>query len=72
MADMKILSWNVNGLNGKVKVNKIAHILKKQNLDTICLQETHIAKRQITVKQRTLFGICIIRQHQATRSSFVY
>lgn len=36
MADRKILNWNVNGLNSKVKRNKIEHVILKQNLDIVC------------------------------------
>ena len=44
--EYKLLTWNVNGLNSKVKRNKITHALKKQKLDLICLQETHVKKLQ--------------------------
>uniref|UniRef100_A0A670HPA6 Reverse transcriptase domain-containing protein n=1 Tax=Podarcis muralis TaxID=64176 RepID=A0A670HPA6_PODMU len=42
---LKVYSWNVNGMNDKGKRNKIEHILKKEGLDVICLQETHIARK---------------------------
>uniref|UniRef100_A0A670IZE6 Reverse transcriptase domain-containing protein n=1 Tax=Podarcis muralis TaxID=64176 RepID=A0A670IZE6_PODMU len=42
---LKIWSWNINGMNDKKKRNKIEHILKKESLDIICLQETHIARK---------------------------
>lgn len=42
---LKIWSWNINGMNDKKKRNKIEQYLKKKNLDIICLQETHVARR---------------------------
>uniref|UniRef100_A0A670KGT6 Reverse transcriptase domain-containing protein n=1 Tax=Podarcis muralis TaxID=64176 RepID=A0A670KGT6_PODMU len=42
---LKIWSWNINGMNEEKKRNKIEQYLKKKNLDVICLQETHIARR---------------------------
>uniref|UniRef100_A0A670JNS3 Reverse transcriptase domain-containing protein n=1 Tax=Podarcis muralis TaxID=64176 RepID=A0A670JNS3_PODMU len=43
--NLKILTWNVNGLNEKTKRNKIANVLKKKKLDVICIQETHVFKK---------------------------
>uniref|UniRef100_A0A670I952 exodeoxyribonuclease III n=1 Tax=Podarcis muralis TaxID=64176 RepID=A0A670I952_PODMU len=45
-------SWNVNGMNDKGKRNRIEHVLKKEGLDIICLQETHIARKH----KRTLIN----------------
>lgn len=51
---LKIYSWNVNGMNIRGRRNKIEHILKKEGLDIICLQETHIARkhRRVLTNQR--------------------
>uniref|UniRef100_A0A670K591 Reverse transcriptase domain-containing protein n=1 Tax=Podarcis muralis TaxID=64176 RepID=A0A670K591_PODMU len=49
---LKVFSWNVNGMNDKGKRNRIEHILKKESLDVICLQETHIARKH----KRTLIN----------------
>uniref|UniRef100_A0A670ICM2 Reverse transcriptase domain-containing protein n=1 Tax=Podarcis muralis TaxID=64176 RepID=A0A670ICM2_PODMU len=51
---LKIWNWNVNGMNNKKKRNGIEHILKKKNLDIICLQETHVAKkhRKVLINKR--------------------
>lgn len=45
---IKVLSWNVNGLNDKSKRNKIFKVLTKKNVDVICCQETHVAKKTQT------------------------
>uniref|UniRef100_A0A670HSH1 Reverse transcriptase domain-containing protein n=1 Tax=Podarcis muralis TaxID=64176 RepID=A0A670HSH1_PODMU len=42
---LKLWNWNVNGMNDKKKRNGIERILKKKNLDIICLQETHVASK---------------------------
>lgn len=42
---LKILSWNINGINGQRKRNIAFNWLKKQNCDVYCLQETHIANK---------------------------
>uniref|UniRef100_A0A670ILN7 Reverse transcriptase domain-containing protein n=1 Tax=Podarcis muralis TaxID=64176 RepID=A0A670ILN7_PODMU len=43
--NLKILTWNVNGMNEKTKRNKIVNVLKKKKLDVICMQETHVARK---------------------------
>uniref|UniRef100_A0A670K5V5 Reverse transcriptase domain-containing protein n=1 Tax=Podarcis muralis TaxID=64176 RepID=A0A670K5V5_PODMU len=42
---LKFWNWNINGMNEKKKRNKIEQFLKRKNLDVICLQETHVARR---------------------------
>lgn len=42
MQKLKILSWNVNGMNAAGKRKRIFHWLHKPNANVICLQETHI------------------------------
>ena len=44
MEHLKILSFNINGLNSPIKTSKSFNYLKKLNSDIICLQETHIKK----------------------------
>ena len=46
MEQLKILSLNINGLNSPTKRSKTFNYLRKQKLDIICLQETHIKKAQ--------------------------
>ena len=44
MEQLKILTYNINGLNSPAKRSKTFNCLKRQKLDIICLQETHIKK----------------------------
>ncbi|KAL8513736.1 hypothetical protein ACS0TY_013010 [Phlomoides rotata] len=37
---MRILSYNVRGLGKKAKRMKVKEIIKKQNIDLCCIQET--------------------------------
>lgn len=47
--NLKILSWNIKGLNDKKKRNKVERIVEKQNLDIECIRETHINKKHTRV-----------------------
>jgi hypothetical protein len=38
--NLKILSWNVRGLNDRDKRHQVRHMLKMGKDDAICLQET--------------------------------
>uniref|UniRef100_A0A670HYM7 Reverse transcriptase domain-containing protein n=1 Tax=Podarcis muralis TaxID=64176 RepID=A0A670HYM7_PODMU len=51
---LQLLSWNCNGLNHPRKRDQVFHILKKEHLDIICLQETHIARihRKLLINKR--------------------
>lgn len=46
MQQNSIISFNVNGLNNRVKREKILLQLEKDNGDIICLQETHLQKQE--------------------------
>ena len=39
---MKIISWNVNGLNAQLKKNYLDDLLKNEDPDILCLSETKI------------------------------
>lgn len=47
MAHMKLLSWNVRGLNDKVKRSLVLTYLKKYNPHVCILQETHLAGSKV-------------------------
>ncbi|CAI7935374.1 Hypothetical predicted protein [Podarcis lilfordi] len=51
---LQLLSWNINGCNIPEKRKKIFHILKKEQLDIICLQETHVTRlhRKVLINKR--------------------
>ena len=48
MGDIKILSFNVNGINNPIKRKRILNKLKKEQGDILLLQETHLTKEQHT------------------------
>ena len=54
---MKILSWNVNSI--RVRKNQLLSVIKKENPDIICLQETKTIDdcfpRDVLEKKVTLF-----------------
>lgn len=43
--EYKLISWNVNGQNSPQKRKIIFHWLKKQKANIVCMQETHIWKK---------------------------
>ena len=47
---MKILSWNVNSI--RVRKNQLLYVIKKENPDIICLQET----KTIEIAQKIASG----------------
>uniref|UniRef100_A0A670HP09 Reverse transcriptase domain-containing protein n=1 Tax=Podarcis muralis TaxID=64176 RepID=A0A670HP09_PODMU len=51
---LQLLSWNINGGNSPEKRRRIFHILKKEQLDIICLQETHVTRlhRKVLINKR--------------------
>lgn len=53
MKKIKVVSWNVNGIQNPVKRFKILSHLKSLNCDIAMLQETHISKEEsLKLKQR--------------------
>jgi exonuclease III len=40
--NLKIVSWNVRGLNDKDKCIRLSHLLRIWKADIICLQETKL------------------------------
>ncbi|CAI5776285.1 Hypothetical predicted protein [Podarcis lilfordi] len=51
---LQLLSWNCNGLNSPRKRKSVFHLLKKEQLDLICLQETHVIRlhRKVLINKR--------------------
>uniref|UniRef100_A0A670HXY3 Reverse transcriptase domain-containing protein n=1 Tax=Podarcis muralis TaxID=64176 RepID=A0A670HXY3_PODMU len=51
---LQLYSWNINGANSPEKRKRIFHILKKEHLDIICLQETHVTRlhRKVLINKR--------------------
>lgn len=52
----KILTWNINGLNSPNKRKIVSHWLKKQKVDIICLQETHVRKQDRKLLENKKLG----------------
>lgn len=42
--DIKILSYNVRGLGGRVKREVIRQIIQKEEVDVVCIQESKLTK----------------------------
>lgn len=53
---LKICSWNVNILNSPRKRSQVYHVLARQNLDVICLQETHVIRLHRKILQNKKLG----------------
>jgi exonuclease III len=64
---IKIITWNVRGLNDKSKRSSIRNFIKSKNPDIVCLQETKLSLvpeniyRQI-FGRRYDKGICLLAQ----------
>lgn len=50
---MKIISWNVNGLNASLKKNLLDFIIE-QDADAYCFQETKVSKEKIELMEKIL------------------
>ena len=46
MAELKILSFNVQGLGGIKKQKDVFNYLQNKNFDILCLQDTHFTSDQ--------------------------
>ena len=42
LMNIKLLSWNVRGVNDSVKRKVIKYVVRKQKVDLFCIQETKI------------------------------
>uniref|UniRef100_A0A670K4W9 Reverse transcriptase domain-containing protein n=1 Tax=Podarcis muralis TaxID=64176 RepID=A0A670K4W9_PODMU len=51
---LQLFSWNIHGANSPEKRKRIFHILRKEQLDVICLQETHVTRlhRRVLINKR--------------------
>lgn len=56
MATCRIISWNVRGLNCKIKRALVFNYIKKFNPDVIILQETHLRGQKILALKRPWIG----------------
>ena len=53
---LKLMTWNVRGLNQRPKRHRVFYSLEKKNLDIICLQETHVVRRHRRILQNKKLG----------------
>ena len=63
MKNMKIISWNVNGIRAIIKKNFINDI-NKINADIICLQETKANVEETKNALSYLMNIIYMQTHQ--------
>lgn len=46
MAELKILTYNIQGVGGRSKRTDVFDYLKNLNFDIFCLQETHVTDKE--------------------------
>ena len=63
MADLKILTYNVQGLGGIDKRTDIFDFLKDQNSDIYCLQETHFTDKEKYQIRNLWNGECLFSNY---------
>ena len=63
MADLKILTYNVQGLGGISKRTDIFDFLRNQNSDIYCLQETHFTDTEKQSIRNLWNGECIFNNY---------
>lgn len=73
MQKIKILSWNVRGMNSPQKRRKIFQYLGKHRPDIVCIQETHINEKDIRfLKNKKLGNEFISASSQRKRGVAIY
>jgi len=53
---MKIISWNINGLNAKERITNLDYLVETENPDIICLSETKLQECKNTKKYLDTFN----------------
>lgn len=51
--------WNVNSLNSPNERKPVAHWLKKQKVDVLCLQEVHVRKKDQKLLENKKLGLAL-------------
>jgi exodeoxyribonuclease III len=51
---MKILSWNVAGLRAMLKKENLENLLKSEDFDIVCLQETKAEEKQVKLPEEII------------------
>ena len=73
---LRILSWNVRGVNDKDKRRLIKNVIKSQKVDLVCLQETKIQEMSNGMVRSLGIGRCLewraLNSRGATRGFVVF
>ena len=56
---LRILSWNIKGVNDRDKRNLIKDVIKTQKVDLVCLQETKIREMTSGIVRSLRVGRCL-------------
>lgn len=65
MAELKILSYNVQGLRGVSKITDVFDFLKNTNFDIYCLQETHFTDTEEKSVLNLWNGECLFNNYRS-------
>uniref|UniRef100_A0A670HMS3 exodeoxyribonuclease III n=1 Tax=Podarcis muralis TaxID=64176 RepID=A0A670HMS3_PODMU len=68
---LTFLTWNVNGLNDKLKRNKIEKALRNKKCDVVCCQETHVAKKHRHILVNKKLGMEFINSDMKKKRGLV-
>jgi len=67
---MKIISWNTNGLRATAKQGFFTPLLKEENPDILCLQETKVEPDQLPEGVRNIPGYFSYFSHPKTKKGY--
>lgn len=70
---MKVISWNIRGLNGLNKQDILRNLIRDQNPDIILVQETKMSKEK--VEKLNMFkvgGVCGSSSNGASRGVAIF
>lgn len=72
MQKLKLISWNVNGLNSVIKRRHVFHWLGKQNCNVACIQESHIKKTETKYIKNKQLGEEFFSSTDKKRGTLIY
>jgi len=64
---VRLLSWNVRGLNDSAKRAMLRNVLSEWNCDLVCLQETKLEDIELTDVQSIWKPACRVLRTQGDR-----
>src|SRR3989344_8535132 len=68
--EMKIISWNTNGLRATVKQGFFIPLFQKGKPDILCLQETKAHPEQLTEETRNVSGYFSYFSHSKLKKGY--